>query len=69
MLWCYSVIKQFRQGRFYFSVPDETRLPPAIFIRAPSIAPGAHIMLRKVAPVSLAIIGKCGQLIAILKRP
>lgn len=41
---------------------------PEASIRADSIAPGVHMMLMNVAPVSLAIIGRCGQLIAIRKR-
>ena len=63
------------QGLRYYS----RRVKPAIVIntygsspdasiRASSIAPGEHIMLMKVAPVSLATIGRCGQLMAMRKR-
>ena len=45
----------------YGSSPDAS-------IRASSIAPGEHMMLMKVAPVSLATIGRCGQLMAMRKR-
>ena len=42
--------------------------PPAALVNASSIALGAHMMLKKVAPVSLWIIGRCGQLMAMRKR-
>jgi len=41
---------------------------PEASISASSIAPGEHMMLMKVAPVSLATIGRCGQLMAIRNR-
>jgi len=40
-------------------------LPPAITVMVFSMAPGARIIPKNVAPVSLANNGKRGQLIAI----
>jgi len=43
--------------------------PPAALVSASSIAFGEHMMLKKVPPLLLATMGRCGQLMAMRKRP
>jgi hypothetical protein len=43
--------------------------PPAALVRASSMAFGAHMMLKKVAPLELATIGRSGQSMASRNRP
>jgi len=43
--------------------------PPEAWVSASSIAFGEHMMLKKVPPLLPATIGKCGQSMAMRKRP